>query len=312
MRKTLLCLAAAAAVVSLRASAPHPSVLTVKFHDQMLPVAKMIGTDPVVIVDDAEKRIRTAPIYLVQRTDHFAPGFVTARHVQFGGTELKVVTTQDQAQSDHSATPTGPRFGVSYFEGHFTAKQTITGGFIVIVVYSPTAMEGGPSEENQTQVIVHDLPDLPAGQDTAVKVSAALPDGQPNQTYFFQIFDGNGGEVVTNLSELAWKYYALRDRVKLAGIRAQYLEKFHGANHAAVPAVMSRPVFSEGAKPPHGEATAVLAVSPDGLVTHVDIRGVEDAAARADIANALGGWLFLPQLKGGVPVGTKIQVPLEF
>lgn len=310
--KRLLFVLGVALASGLHASAPHPSLLTVKFHDQMLPVVKVIGTDPVVLVDGAEKRIRTEPIYLVQRADHFLPGYVTARHVQFGGTELKVAATQDAALTDHNATPTGRRFGVSYFEGRFTARPAITGGFVVLVVYSPTAMAAGPSDEGQTQVIVHELPDLPAGQEVEVKISAALPDGQANQTYFFQVFDGHGREVVTSASDLAWKYYALRDRLKLAGVRAQYLEKFHGADHAAVPAVMARPVFSQGAKPPQGEASAMITVSADGVVTNVDVRGVEDPAARADIANALGGWLFLPQLKGGVPVGTKLQVPLEF
>ncbi len=310
--KRLLFVLGVALAPGLHAFAPHPSVLTVKFHDQMLPVVKVIGTDPVVLVDGAEKRIRTEPTYLVQRADHFLPGYVTARHVQFGGTELKVAAAQDAALTDNNATPTGRRFGVSYFEGRLTAQQAITGGFVVIVVYSPTGMAAGPSDEGQTQVIVHELPDLPAGQEVEVKISAALPDGQANQTYFFQVFDGHGREVVTSASDLAWKYYALRDRLKLAGVRAQYLEKFHGADHAAVPAVMARPVFSQGAKPPHGEASAVISVSADGVVTNVDVRGVDDPAARADIANALGGWLFLPQLKGGVPVGTKLQVPLEF
>ncbi len=311
MKKFLLVLGVVLAG-SLRASAPHPSVLTVKYRDQMLPVVKVIGTDPVVMVDGAEKRIRTEPSYLVQRADGYGPGRVTARHVTAAGTELKIVASQDELQDGPGYGSSGPRFGTSYFEGRFTSRETLSGGFVVIVFYSPLTLGFSSNEMSLTEVVVHDLPVLPAGQEVDVKLSAAIPNGQPNLTFFFQIFDGHGREIVTNAMEPAWKYYAQRDRLKLVGVRTQYLEKFRGADHAAVPAVMARPVFREGVKTPQGEASALITVSADGVVTQVEVRGVEDTAARDDIANALGGWLFLPQLKGGVPVATKLQVPLEF
>ena len=206
----------------------------------------------------------------------------------------------------------GPRFGTSYFEAALTAKQTVSNGFVAIVVFSPVNLAEPASSENRSEVIVHDLPLLPAGQEVVVQITAAIANGLPNQRFFFQVFDGNGRELLTDHLDSAWQYYAVRDRVQLVGVVGKYLEKFKGQDHAAVPAMMARPVFANGLTPPSGPVTALLAVSAEGFVTDVSVRGVDDAAARKSIADALGGWLFLPQLRAGQPVPSKIQVPLQF
>jgi len=313
MKKLLLLAAGLAAATALRAFAPHPSVLTVKYGDQMLPVVRVVGTDPVVLVDGQEKRIRTVPTYVIQPAPGFAGNFVQVRRASLGAMEIKVVASQeDEATVQPSSI--GPRMGTSYFEAALSARQELAHGFVAIVVYAPPrAGRGTASIFGNSEVIVHDLPPLPAGQEVLVKISAAVPDGQPNQQYFFQVFDDRGQEVRTSNLDAAWQYYTLRDRAQLAGVLGIYLEKFAGQNHAAfpVPETMARPVFA-GPPPSEGNATALLAVSEEGHVTEVIVRGVTDPAARKSIIDALGGWLFLPQLKAGVPVPTKIQVPLQF
>ena len=311
MKKLLLLAAGLAAATGLRAFAPHPSVLTVKYGDQMLPVVRVVGTDPVVLVDGQEKRIRTAPTYLIQAVAGFGDNFVQVRRASLGGMEMKVVASQSDA-AEGPAASMGPRFGTAYFEAALSAKQAIAHGFVAIVVFSPHNLSGDASQFNRSEIIVHELPPLPAGQDVVVKISAPIPEGQPNQQYFFQVFDDGGREVLSSKMDSAWQYYTMRDRVQLAGVIGRYLEKFAGQNHAAVPVpdTLARPVFTGPA--PVGQATAMLSVSAEGQVTEVIVRGVADPAARKSIIDALGGWLFLPQLKAGVPVPTKIQVPLQF
>lgn len=68
-----VCLSGAA----LEAAAPHPTLLTVKYKDQLLPVAKVYGSDPVVLVSGKEKRIRTKVAFIPQRTAPFGEGFLT-------------------------------------------------------------------------------------------------------------------------------------------------------------------------------------------------------------------------------------------
>jgi len=199
-----------------------------------------------------------------------------------------------------------------YFDAAMTAKVTVPHGFVVVVIYSLAGLAEDAPADSRPMVYVHDLPTLPAGQEIAVQVTGPLVAGQANQRYFFQVFDSDGRELLTNHVDAAWEFYAVRDQVELRGVVARYIEKFHGSDRAAFPAVTPRPVFFGDVKPPAHSAAAVLSVSTEGLVTSVSVRGVDDPEARKSIADALGGWQFLPQLKAGIPVPTVVQVPLQF
>jgi hypothetical protein len=306
LRVFFFCLLAA----GLRAAAPHPTVLTVKYKDAMLPVVKVIGTDPVVLVDGQEKRIRTDPVYLPQRTESFGGENVQFLSVALGGMELRMAASpEDEASTTLS---TGPRFGTSYFEATLKSKNTLQGGFAVVVVYSPSTVYGEPSPYNHTEVIVHDLPVLPAGEEVKVKFSAALPDGHADQKYFVQIFDASGREALTNTVDNAWAYYRLMELKTLQAAVARYRQKFAGENHAAAPVMMTRPILPEGLARPTEPVTVRLTISADGLVTDLDLEGAGEHRLHQCLTEALRGWLFLPRLKAGEPVPCRVEVPIQF
>jgi len=60
------------------AAAPHPSMLTVKYGDQFLPVVKVRGDTPYVMLDGKERDIRTNPLYLLQDAPGYSDNYVTA------------------------------------------------------------------------------------------------------------------------------------------------------------------------------------------------------------------------------------------
>ena len=294
-----------------RAFAPHPSVLTVQYHDQMLPVVRVISTDPVVLVDGQEKRIRTEPLYLVQRVADFSPlDRVELVRMSLGGMRFAIVANAEDAAE--TTTRDQPRFGTTYLEATLRSKRTLTQGFIVAVAYSAASFTPGSPEFNPAQIIVHALPELPAGQEVAVKFSAASLKETGQMHYFVQIFDATGAEVPVGKMEAAWQYYSLLERAQLQGVIAKYRAKFSGTNHAAVPAMMARPIFREGLTLPTTPVSAVITISAEGTVSEVSVRGTENPELLRSITEALSGWLFLPQLKAGQPVATKVQIPLKF
>lgn len=295
---------------SLQAAAPHPTVLTVKYKDQMLPVVRVIGTDPVVLVDGKEKRIRTEPSYLPQRAEGYSSESVEFHSVSLGGMELKVVA--DVADEADGRTTTGPRFGTTYFKASVQSKRTLKGAFMVIVMYSPLAFMAD-SKSTRPEIMVHDLPELPAGQRVSVDFSAAVFDGLPAMQYFIQVFDSTGREIPTALMGEAWKYYRIiEEGVLLPNAIARYREKYKGMNHAAVPMIMPKPYLPDSLTPPKTEVTALMTIAPEGVVRHASLTGVEDAAVEKQILQAMEGWLFLPKLSAGEPVDCIVQVPLRF
>ena len=287
----------------LNAYAPHPSVLTVKYGDQMLPVVRVSSSGPYVMVDGKEKLIRSSPVYLVQEAADFADNFVQARRGSLGGNlHMKVL---DGSVYDASA----DYHGTFEFASALTAKQTIKSGFAVMVFYSDETFAARPKP---AEVFVRALPELPAGKPINVKFMAVILPRNKDPRFFVQIFDDNGAEVPTSDSDHASRYYGLRDRARLARAIEKYLEKNKGADHAAEPVSMPKPVFSAIAVLPKGEVVVTLTIEPDGTVSAVDAGMIADDSARKSTTEALGNWLFLPKLKAGQPVSTYLKVPLSF
>jgi hypothetical protein len=309
MKASLLLATLVLALGTARAAAPHPSVLMVKVRDKMVPVVRVIGTDPVVLVDGQEKRIRTDPVYLIQRAEAYGEGTVRIKQVSLGAVEIKNVATAADAQAGITSVSEGPRFGTAYFQATITAKQFLHGSFIAIVVYGD---QGRPDVLPQSELIVHELPDLPAGQPVPVKLTAAIPNGQSHLRYFMQVFDATGRELYSNWSVDGWPFYAQREKIILHSQVEKYLARNPGANHALEPVLMARPIFPEGVAVPTAPAAAVLTVGPDGTVAHVDVQGISDPAASTCVGDTLSGWFFLPQLKQGAPVTAKVKIPLQF
>jgi hypothetical protein len=301
--------ACAFALLALRglAFAPHPTVLTVKYQEQLLPVVKVRGASPIVVVNGQEVSLPENSIYALQPAPGFGAGYVEAPKGDLGGAIKKSFLTANS----------GPHPSMGMFETSLVSKKGLAGGFIVVVGYSRLAPFISPLLNNQAEgkgsaIMVHELPDLPVGQAVSVKFTASGRKFFDEGMFFVQIFDGDGREVVTNGIENAWGYLSLRELFQCFTMQQRYLAKYNGADHDASPFVMPKPLFKEEAVLPKGEASALLTISDTGQVTKVDIHGVDDADARKSIESALEGWLFMPKLKAGKPVESKINVPLQF
>jgi len=183
------------------------------------------------------------------------------------------------------------------------AWKTLKGGYAVVVIFSGL---------NQAEILVRELPELPAEKTVQFKISVHALPRTTNPMYFVQIFDETGREVRTNDVSYAWQYYAARERARLAEAITKYQAKYPTADHAAVPFFMVGPVFRPGVVLPTGEITVTLSVGADGTVTDVDAGMIGNDSTRNSVVEALGGWLFLPKLTAGQPDFTTVSVPLKF
>lgn len=303
MKTSVLLFATCFLTVALSASAPHPSVLTVKYKDDMLPVVRVGSSGPYVMVDGKEKLIRSSPVYLVQEAGSFSDNFVQAPHGSLGG-RVKMEIFGERGYDPSKLYTGGLTFSVP-----LTAQKTITGGFAVMIFYTEDTFSDHP---RPAEVHVRELPELTGGKPVTVKFYAAILPHAIEPKYFVQIFDAGGKEVRTSDAEAAWVFYARRDRARLASAMGKYLEENKGKDHDAVPVSTPKPVFNAIALLPKGEVVITLTIEPDGTVSFVNAGNVADDSARNSLTEAMSGWLFLPKLKAGEPVSTYMQVPLQF
>ena len=303
----LICFAVAA-VTSLSAAGPHPTMLTVKYKDLMLPVVKLIGSDPVVLVDGKEKRIRTEPTYQPQRIPDYSPAEIALRNVSLGGVQIFVTVDGEQRTN---GPVTGNQGGLAEFRASVTAKQAMPQGFIAVVLYSE-AMFASEAALFQPQIVVHALPPLPAGVEVPVRVTSKMFTFTPGQKYFVQVFDQDGAEILTPFARQGWSYYASLEKLQLATVLKQYLIAQAGRNAPARPVVSVKPLLPPDATRPTTPITASFGVTAEGHVEDVRLSPAASAEIESAVRNAMGGWLFLPQIKAGTPVACRVEVPLRF
>lgn len=300
----------------LHAAAPHPSVFTVKYKEQMLPVVKVIGTDPVVMVDGKEKRIRTDPVYLPQRAETFSDNRVEFKSISLGG--MQQARTDTESANDYNQPIMGNAGGTAEFKATLWSEKPLHGGYIAIVIYTPLMMELKDIKELKDTsfaapaVVVHDLPDLPAATEVKVKITSMMFTVLPGQRYFAQVFEPGGLEVPTNTMERAWAYYALVEQDRFKTVLPQYIKAFENTDRPVVPVLMARPFIPKDLPKPADPVAATLTVGTDGMVAEVNIEGISDPRLERCVTTALRGWLFYPKLKKGVPTATRVKIPIQF
>src|SRR5690606_23817217 len=169
----------------------------------------------------------------------------------------------------NTAPKIGDHGGIAEFATTLTSRDGLKGGFIAVVLYSQNIFHSD-SSLYRGQIVVRELPDLPAGKPVPVKFTSKMFTYVPGQLYFVQIFDGQGREAVTNTVNQAWPYYTQVERSHLKQGIARYQAEHAGQNLAANPVVTIMPLLPDGVDPPKDPVVIRLTLSVEGLVTEVN------------------------------------------
>ena len=306
-RPTLLLFALLELQATALAVHPHPTVLLTDAGPSPLPVVRVVQTDPVVVIEGKERRIRQRPTYFAERAPYFAEGAVTFASISLNGHALKYVQRYDDEPS--ASTPVVG--GGYYFEARVTPAIDLKGGFIAVVLFQRAFLLGA-TDKPQATILVQSLPDLPAHKETTVRFREKIDQRPGGDTYFPLIFAAGGQEVRSNVSDLSARYFRRVEEVRLATVLADYRVKFPTADRPAEPVLRIQPLLPTGVAVPTEPVLTVVSIDATGQVSDVQIPELVSPQLTAALRDALGGWLFLPRLKAGEPVGTRLQVPLRF
>lgn len=287
------------------AAADHPTVLLLHQGEEVRPVVAVEGTDPIVEVAGKRKRVGDNRPLTAERAPYFAEGFVELSGVSLAGLQIVQVATSDAvgANLPRSAQP-----NTNFFAADLKPSSEVRGGFIMVISFDP-AFLAGKTTQPAAQIVVHELPRLPAGLKTHVEFVNA---GTTGRQYIVQVFANGGAELKTNAAPEVAKYFSRVERVRLAAAIAKYRDANREQDHGAVPVVQVRPTLPAGLSAPAQAVTATVRVGEDGLVGDVAVAGAEDPRLEASIRDVMSDWLFLPRLKAGVPVTARVAIPLKF
>lgn len=302
-------LAASVVLPVLRAAAPHPTVLTVQYKDQFLPVTKVIGSDPVVLVEGKEKRIRTEPRYLPSRIERYSEATVEVKEVSVGLMQLRMVAESKPEAT--SAPMLGAQGGRADFRASLRSSEAFSGGFVAVVMYGRSSLTD-PAKGPSGEIVVHALPELPANTDVPVTFGSKAFVYHPDQAFFVQVFDREGREVMTNTTRQCWPYYAAIERFQLQETLRKVKASLAGKDLDARPVLRIKPLLPKSAGRPAEPVVAQITVMSDGTVSGIRISDTNPVEVGVAVREALEGWLFMPKVKAGELVPCTVKVPFTF
>lgn len=266
-------------------SPPHPTVLLVESGESQLPVLDVAGASPVVEIGGKKTKLRSDAVFLAERAPHYADGNVIITKVSVNGTAL--VTTLD-SMADVSRVG-GRLGGTADFEFTANASVELKGAFVAVLIYD----KGFLTDDRVNpvpEIVVRELPTLWAGEDTKIGFSSPLADLKARPGVLMLVFAAGGGEVQTNLSAYAGRYFQRIAQARLAAALPKYLAEPGPLHRAAVPALRFNPILSENVIKPKTPIDVMLEVSEKGWVTRVELPAEIDPRLATSLrANLQGG-----------------------
>jgi hypothetical protein len=289
----------------------HPSVIMVDYQGKSYPITAVAGEVPEIMVDGKLVHLRDSQTYQPKLATGFGHG-----SIQFRGQKAStLVRTQSYMLHGNNGMSEVPGGTVST-SGEYTCKLFSTeaheGCFIAIVFFREDAQ--GLPDSRTIALAFGDIGSLAAGQEIPVKVNCAYVVPQGANFFCFPMVFSKGVEIRSDQSENAALFFHQQEKAAQAELLALYRKKFPTADRPVMAYLRYPPQLPDGVDPRSlpPKIDAKFAVVESGEVDSLEINQPLDPKVDQAIRRALGGWLFLPRLKNGVPVRTLIDVPLTF
>jgi len=289
----------------------HPSVIMVNYNGKSYPVTAVAGEVPEIEVDGKLVRLHSSQTYEPRLAGGYGRGSLQFK-AQSSSSQVTTMSYRMQGTNGVSIIPGGTISTSGEYKCTIVSTEPQSGCYIAIVFFRQDAQ--GVPDTHSIAIAFENVGNLAAGRETAVKVDCAyvMPGG--GKYYFFPMAFSKGVEIRSDQSEIEAQFFHHQETAAHAVLLAHYRQKFQNADHKVVAYLRFPPLLPEDVDPhtlpPVIEAT--FAVVETGEVDSLEIKQTLDPRVENAIRRALNGWLFLPQLRKGIPVRTMIDLPLSF
>jgi len=289
----------------------HPTLLYAEYKGAQLPVVAASGEKPVVIIDGKRRALPSTTPLRAERAARYQPA-----DVAFDVKILKRthVSLRDMGGQELSA----EEFKLSVTA---TANKEVPDCFLVMLCYNADALTD-PSLPVSSSLRVRELGTLHPGTPThlefetrivfplryADKPRAMGPEYILMET-LWQVFS-QGAEVRPDVSDKVAAFYYHREKSAQQIALAAWRRENANGNRPVQPLLQIPPLLEFPVATPTA-VTATLSIAADGSVSHVSLDGNLPEQVQTLLSRTLGAWLFLPAIKDGVPIPTRVRIPLN-
>lgn len=277
VRVLLIFLAAAATV------ARGQNILLVEHGGKMLPVVQASKTNAMVKVNDKLK-VADGRSFSFHKVDEFLPLFVSVGSLKVSTHALELMSTGSQVNHEFR------------FRASFDSPYTVKDAFLVLRLHLA---------DGSKMLFLHDIgtltPHHPRTLDLAVPLGLPLGDGN----YSLHIFS-DGFELLQSEQPFAARERAL-DHIVARRIKGL-------PDGPPRPLLGPPPEFPRSFRKAKQKATVTVhcTIGANGAVTDPVVKSAADSELGDAAIAALRQWRFIPRLKGGRPMATAVDLPLDF
>ncbi len=321
---------------------PHPMLLLAKYRGYRLPVVAVEKNQPVVLLDGRRKTLSDSTPLVTQLAEDYHPAQVTfTGNIDIGKRSWETPPSRGLYVPDstelreyigtlslESATDVPDAYVLLTLFDSGAADDPAGSDFCKSELIEVGALRAHERREVPLRMLVH-MPLRYSNGDPSKKPGIEL-----DQTIVFWQLFSQGVEIHTHdLSDIELRlgrsvftkeglkttleitgigqFIYLRERVEHADAVEAWLKQNRKSNQPAQPYGLT-PLQAGTAENLPKEASAILSLSAEGKVTQVVLEQAFPEEAARNITRFLKLWLFLPAIKNGSAVATRIRVPLAF
>lgn len=289
----------------------HPTLLVAELAGTRSTVIAVEGNQPVIVREGKRVKLaETTPLF-TERAAHFGPARATLA-IAISNRERVVYGTL--ATERHH----GERFDVT---ATITAATDLPDSYFVIIAFDRDFLTD-TKQADFSQISLFEAGSIKAGETRTVRMKAGMKfphrkldphkvGKQLFETRAFGLLMSQGAEVAGTAPAVAREFFFTRERAAHRTVVATWRAQNREGNRPAMPFLQIPPLLDSTDGFPN-PASATLTVDAEGIVIRAMLDQQFPPLAAQTLEHTLGAWLFMPALKDGMPVTTRVRVPLRF
>lgn len=292
----------------------HPTVIIANIKGRQYPVTAASAEFAEITVEGRRERLFSDQSYSTPRAAGFAPGFIQFK-AQNASSTIRTMTDRFRNYGDASDVdvPAGIMSESGNYACTIVSSGEIADCYIAVIFYLVNGT--GDLVPGSTAIAFRQVGDLAAGRETRVTIDCGyVVRAGRGRGHYFPLAFSRGREIRTDQCENSARFLRHGEMETHAALLAQYRKDNPASDRPASAYLRFQPELPVGVDPRSlpSTVTANFSVTETGEVDDVELDQVLDAKVEKEIRRALDGWLFLPRLRKGLPVRSRITVPLSF
>jgi hypothetical protein len=252
--------------------------------------------------------------YRLDRASDFAPGSVQIASERIASGRAKQVVTLATAETDTGAgSETAPPAAGLEYDFELTAAQLPRGAYFAVALFDRDLLSQG-DDSVPPILLLREIAGFVPGRPLRLGVNLDCLDFR-NGTYVAvpMIFIG-GSEIRSNRCDAEARLFRRFDEARHERALARYRREYADADRDLSPFLQFAPAVVPVVvrAPPPAHAEAIFTVGEDGLVNDLTFDAPLAPELAQTLSRAICGWSFYPRLERGMPVATRVHLPLAF